>query len=117
MSDLTREQVEAYVGGTEKNDCRIPCPECAAEPICDGVFGKYELAVQLLATMDALTKTNRVLVAQRVYAEECEREITTVEARIEAALAVLERKVKSWDDVKEAIAILRGDHDTKGERL
>jgi hypothetical protein len=39
------------------------------------------------------------------------------EARIEAALAVLERKVKSWDDVKEAAAILRGDHDTKGERL
>jgi hypothetical protein len=97
---LTREQVEAFTNGQR-------------EPISN----ECDLADQLIATMDALTKTNRVLVAQRVYAEECEREITTVEARIEAALAVLERKVKSWDDVKEAVAILRGDRDTKGERL
>jgi hypothetical protein len=98
MSNLTREQVEAYVGGTEKNDCRIPCPECAAEPICDGVFGKYELATQLIATMDALT---------------------TAEARIEAALVLSDvgaEGEKRGERVgpqfaKGISAILRGERD------
>jgi hypothetical protein len=57
------------------------------------------LAAQLLATMDTLT---------------------TAEARIEAALAYLD----GWPDgtygkgaANSVAAILRGDHDTKGERL
>jgi hypothetical protein len=78
-----------------------------------------EIVAAFDSLTDALTKTNRVLVAQRVYAEECEREITTVEARIEAALALADvgaegekRGERVGPKFAECIAaILRGERD------
>lgn len=87
MSDLTREQVEAAA-------CRFGARSSANSH----QRRAHDLATQLLATMDALT---------------------TAEARIEAALVVCEdtKHVASFNARIEAAAILRGDRDTKGERL
>jgi hypothetical protein len=109
MSDLTREQVEAFTNGQR-------------EPISN----ECDLATQLLATMDALTtaetergKALKVWAEQVKRAEKATERANIAEARNEAALVLSDvgaegekRGERVGPQFAECIsAILRGEHD------
>jgi hypothetical protein len=105
--NLTREQAEEHASGREwyPNSVLVRA-----------------LADQLLATMDALTTAEAdVLRWTGEAANYCcnadywRQRTTTAEARIEAALAIVTSE--NCHQPVNVAAILRGDHDTKGERL
>jgi hypothetical protein len=118
MSDYTREEVKASARTAMRN----------AEVLMNGDDSEQSIAYRLvtqniassrdnlLATMDALTaaeaenKRMHIVCASKGQ-EKFLRYVKKQEARIVVALAVLERKVKSWDDVKEAASILKGERD------